>query len=50
MAVKPYITADSNIGTAIRPLPTHDSGTRFGRYYTVVDRETGEMRIEEEAE
>jgi hypothetical protein len=34
----------------VRFLPTDDSGTRFGRYYTRVDIETGEMRIEEGAE
>ena len=41
-----YITADTR---NVRFLPTDDS-SRFGRYYTVVDTETGEMRIEEEAE
>ena len=34
----------------VRFLPTDDSGTRFGRYYTRVDIETGEIRIEEGAE
>jgi hypothetical protein len=42
-----YQTADTR---NIRFLPTDDSGTRFGRYYTRVDIETGEMRIEEGAE
>lgn len=43
-----YMTAENRI----RFLPTDDSGTRFwsSRYYTVVDTETGEMRIEEGAE
>lgn len=40
-----YITTDTAIGYTSRPLPTDG-----GRYYTVVDRETGEMRIEEVAE
>ena len=45
-----YQTADTR---NVRFLPTDDSSTtRFGssRYYTVVDTETGEMRIEEGAE
>ena len=42
-----YQTADTR---NVRFLPTDDSGTRFGRYYTRVDIETGEMRFEEEAE
>ena len=43
-----YITADTR---TVRFLPTDDSsGTRFGRYYTRVDIETGEIRIEEGAE
>ena len=43
-----YMTADTR---NVRFLPTDDSsGTRFGRYYARIDSETGEMRIEEEAE
>ena len=47
-----YMTADTtNIENRITFLPTDDpSGTRFGRYYTRVDIETGEIRIEEGAE
>ena len=41
-----YITADTR---NVRFLPTDDS-SRFGRYYTRVDIETGEIRIEEGAE
>jgi hypothetical protein len=41
-----YQTADTR---NVRFLPT-DGSSRFGRYYTVVDSETGEMRIEEGAE
>ena len=47
-----YMTADgTSIENRITFLPTDDSsGTRFGRYYTRVDIETGEIRIEEGAE